>query len=278
MSWRAACAAVSCGAALLLPACDEAQTPAAPHDAPGAIFVRDSQKESPVTEVEPPPELLDGELPAGTREQSQLLVRARARTLAGDEAGAAEAYAELATSEPLSAAQVSGALALGESFLAADRREVALKVYEELEVRGAEVGLVQLELGEAYVRMAAWPEARAAYERAIALRPDYFFAWWRLGEVRRALGDEAAALEAEARGAREYERARAVIEAAMRGGESDEVRQAGRLLSAFSMFELDASDRAFLERIAAMRGGDLRLRELARGVLAGASGSAEVQR
>lgn len=122
-------------------------------------------------------------LDAGTEEQQELLVRAKALFLGNRLTAAAPLFEELAKSEPLSGPVVSATIALGDIYAQEGKNEQALALYESLLKRDVQVAEVFLVVARAYQRLDKPKEAIYAYEQALRLQPYYIFIHAELGAI-----------------------------------------------------------------------------------------------
>lgn len=127
----------------------------------------------------------------GTHAQQQLVVAMRTATLRNDAdtANSAEmikVLTELFYSEPTSMLQLSAGLELARLLSEIEEREAALNVLSELDAVELEpdyMPALNLKIARQYHAMHEPTQARAAYLRVLADRPDYMFVWQEIAQM-----------------------------------------------------------------------------------------------
>ncbi len=131
------------------------------------------------------------ELPEGTDEQLTILDRAKGHFLNNEFDAATKYFTRLVKTGPVSSAQVTAYIALGEIYREDGDAEKALKLYEELRKKAPNLPEVQFMTGRALAEQGETSKAIRAYEHAIKLQPDYLQAYVELGGLYTRAGREA---------------------------------------------------------------------------------------
>lgn len=123
----------------------------------------------------------DGSLHEATDEQIRQLDEAKKLFLAGDLAGAEEAFKVLLASGPLSPQKVSGYVALGQIYRETERTAKAVELFEKLVAKAPQVPEGHFMLARARAAQGEATKAVRAYEKTLKLQPDYLQAYVELG-------------------------------------------------------------------------------------------------
>lgn len=122
-------------------------------------------------------------LDAGTEEQQQMLIRAKADFLNENWDAAQVVFEKLATTGPVSGPQVTAMIALAEIYKEKGEKAKAFALYQDLLARAPDVAEVQFIGGRALAESGETSKAIAAYERAITLDANYLQAYVELGAL-----------------------------------------------------------------------------------------------
>lgn len=117
----------------------------------------------------------------GTEEQAALLLAAKADFLADNWDAAQVVFEKLATTGPISGPQVTAMIALAEIYKSKGDKAKASALYMDLLARAPEIAEVQFIAGRSLAENGETTKAIAAYEKAIALEPNYLQAFVELG-------------------------------------------------------------------------------------------------
>lgn len=153
-----------------------APSPAAALPEPDGEVQNDREAETPVAAP-------TKSLPEGTEEQLDLLSRARIAFIADYQEIAEEYFYELATSEPITGATVSAAIALGQIYVESGRAEEALKLMDDLQDHAGSLPEVLLVTGRVYAALHEPMRALQAYDRALQAQKDYIFLFVDMAEL-----------------------------------------------------------------------------------------------
>ncbi len=120
-------------------------------------------------------------LGAGTPEQVELLMTAKADFLADNWDAAQVVFEKLATTGPISGPQVTAMIALAEIYKSKNETAKASALYMDLLARAPDIAEVQFIAGRSLAENGDTTKGIAAYEKAIALDDNYLQAFVELG-------------------------------------------------------------------------------------------------
>ncbi|MBA2664906.1 MAG: HEAT repeat domain-containing protein [Bradymonadaceae bacterium] len=135
------------------------------------------------------------ELGPGTKEQEKLLIEAKKAFLTDDYEEAEKHFLALSKKEPISGPTVTAALALGQIYIDAKRKDEALALYQLLVERVPHVAEVQLVVARSFVGAGETTHAIRGFKRTLELQPDFVFVHAELGTLlaQAGRGEEASA-------------------------------------------------------------------------------------
>lgn len=152
-----------------------------------AAVPKPAEEKDPVA-LEEPGEGERDPLGPGTEEQQVKLTLAKAAFLTDQYELAEQLFLELIAMEPISAATVSGAIALGQIYMETDRRGKALELYEGFARRAGDIAELNLVLARTYAAIGESQKALEGYEKALALEPEFVFVLPEIGALHAQAG------------------------------------------------------------------------------------------
>jgi tetratricopeptide (TPR) repeat protein len=165
-------------------ACDDSSSPEPEQTtAPSEEPQEKPEKEEPEKEEMTAQEKAEAEggLGPGTKEQQQLLVKAKSAFLNEQWEEAEKQFGKLTETGPISGPQVTAFIALGQIYNDTDRADEAQRLYERLLRKAPDVAEVHFVLARTLAEQGDTTKAMREYEKTIKLQPDYLQAMVELG-------------------------------------------------------------------------------------------------